>query len=130
MSKTTHIKKDKFLTAYAKNPNIKDCCELIKIARKTFYRWCEDDEEFKAKFEDIEEEGIDELERIAYERAKSYSDTLLIFLLKNKRKHIYGDKLAVDQTTKHKLPELTDDEIKRIDKAIFKHRTVDKKKKQ
>lgn len=96
------LKKDVFLREYSENPNISAVCEHpeIDISRSTFYRWKNKDPMFTENVEAAEEKGIDGLEAEAYRRALEGSDTLLIFLLKNKRKKVYGDKLEVDATVK------------------------------
>lgn len=58
----------------------------------TYYRWRDEDPEFAAAVDEAIEEGTDVLEDIALRRAKKQSDTLVIFLLKARRRDKYGDK--------------------------------------
>ena len=50
------IKKESFIEAYKKTfGNITECCKACEIkTRKTYYRWLEDDPEFKEAIENIE----------------------------------------------------------------------------
>jgi hypothetical protein len=56
------------------------------------YEWRKKDEQFNADWDDAVEQGTDLLEDVAVRRAKDHSDTLLIFLLKARRKERYADR--------------------------------------
>jgi hypothetical protein len=58
------------------------------VARKNVYA-----KQFKADWEDAVEQGTDSLENAAVERAiKGKSDTMIIFLLKSRRKEKYAER--------------------------------------
>ena len=80
------------LSAFKNCANVTKACELVDIARATFYGWLRDDPEFKAAYEAAREEAIQVLEDEAIRRATiGGSDTLLIFLLKAARPQKYRD---------------------------------------
>lgn len=83
------------LVAYAKHGAVKFACEAVKIGRRTWYDWIEADPAFGARVLEVSEEVTDELEAEAVKRAKDGSDTLLIFLLKSKRRAEYGDRQTI-----------------------------------
>ena len=80
-----------FLSTLRKTANVKDSCEVAKIARRTAYDRRETDLPFADSWDEAVEEACDNLETIAWERARKSSDLLLIFLLKAHRRHKYGD---------------------------------------
>ncbi|MEK0082315.1 hypothetical protein [Benzoatithermus flavus] len=54
------------------------------------------DEQFARDWDRAVEAGTDILEDVAVERAKSGSDSLLVFLLEGRRRETWGDKLQSD----------------------------------
>lgn len=111
-SKKTPAKIKKFLDSLRENGNVSKAAQAAKVSRQTPYNWAAEDEDFKAEWEEAEEEGVDRIEEEAYRRAvygveeplhhqghltghtvQKYSDTLLIFMLKSKRREVYGDKV-------------------------------------
>jgi AcrR family transcriptional regulator len=87
-----------FLRAYAKLGNTSEALTLAGVSRRTVYRLRDTDELFKQALSDAEEDGADELEGIAKQRAKAGSDVLLMFLLKGLRPWIYRDNHHVIST--------------------------------
>lgn len=59
--------------------------------RSTAYRWRHEDPDFAAGWDAAVESGTDVMEDIAHERAKNMSDTLMIFLLKSRRREKYSE---------------------------------------
>lgn len=84
--------KDRAVRAFRKYQTIKHAAAAIEVHRTTIHRWKRTDPEFAAAMEDAEEDGTDDLEREAIRRAKDGSDTLLIFLLKARRRERYGER--------------------------------------
>ena len=89
----TPEKREKFLIALGKMPNISSACRQVGIARHTAYNHRKTDAEFKAAWDDAIEIGVDALEEVAMKRAKKESDTLLIFLLKAHRPEKYRERV-------------------------------------
>lgn len=106
----TAKRKERFLDALRSHGVVKYGAEAAGISRQTAYDWRRADEEFAQKWEDALEDGVDELERVAFERAKAGSDTLAIFLLKYNRKYKYLDHF---ERIEREMGELRE-ELKRI----------------
>lgn len=80
-----------FLERLAASPNVSAACRAAKVSRKHAYATRKADPEFAEAWADAHAESIDELEEIAYVRAKLESDTLTIFLLKSHRPDVYRE---------------------------------------
>jgi len=87
-----------FLRAYAKTGNVSQALTMAGVSRRSVYKLREADDEFRQALSDAEEDGADELEDIARQRAKAGSDVLLIFLLKGLRPWKYRDNHHVVNT--------------------------------
>jgi len=87
--------KARALVAFGVAGTVKGACEAAKIGRRTWYDWMEADPSFAARVVDLTEEVTDELEEEAIARAKSGSDTLIIFLLKSRRPGQYRERQEV-----------------------------------
>jgi hypothetical protein len=114
-----------FLRAYAKNGNIKEALNLAGVSRRAVYKLRDIDEEFRQAIEDALEDGADELEDIARQRAKAGSDVLLMFLLKGLRPWKYRDNhhvvntnaptdFVIDLSTADDSPHITDVSTKNV----------------
>lgn len=109
--------KPDFLAALEQEGLVNVACKAAGIARSTAYLHREQDEAFAAAWQEVEDAVTDELELEARRRAKEgveshkydkdgnllwtetkYSDTLLIFLLKARRPHVYRDNVKVEHT--------------------------------
>ncbi len=92
MTKVTPEKKAKFLSVLAEGGSVTLAARAIGVARKNVYAWRNKDEQFNADWDDAVEQGTDLLEDVAVRRAMDHSDTLLIFLLKGRRKERYAER--------------------------------------
>ncbi len=88
---TKNLKQKRFLEVYRNCANIRMSCDEIGITRRQFYRWRDEDPDFKEQLQVLGEDATESLEKIAWERAQSTSDTLLIFLLKALRPEKYRE---------------------------------------
>ena len=66
--------------------NISKACEKLKISRRTFYNYIQEDKEFKEAVEEIEESLIDLGESELYNQITEGNVTAIIFFLKTKGK--------------------------------------------
>lgn len=96
------------------NGIVTSACASIGLARSTFYKWKEDDEEFAKAVDELQEVAIDFVESKLMEKIKGVnvqgkedvyfqppSDTAIIFYLKTKgKKRGYVEKQEIDHTTK------------------------------
>ena len=87
----TPEKKSVFLETLRDGNSVATAAKRIGVSRKTVYEWRKADDEFRAEWETALEEGTDGLEDVAIKRAKEGSDTLLIFMLKARRREVYAD---------------------------------------
>ena len=103
------IRQQAVLEAYEIYGTVAKACEVARVARSEHYRWLRN-KRYAARFREAEEHAIQALETEARRRAMvgiekpifykglaiahihSYSDGLLMFLLKAKRPDIYRDR--------------------------------------
>ena len=85
-----------FLKCLADTSNIAAACRAAGVDRSTAYRHRARCRVFRRKWAELQEESVDLLEAELRRRALSQDDrashTLLMFLLKAYRPHVYGDK--------------------------------------
>ena len=118
MSRTTarvaQRKKKSFLEALTRTCNVSASCEMAGLARETAYYWKSRDPDFGAAWGEAMERGLDALEDEVMRRAKDgvaepvyyqgrvvgetsrYSDVLAMFILKSKRRDVWGEKQQLD----------------------------------
>lgn len=102
---------DRFFEELAKSARVCKSCELANISYSEVYRRRQIDEDFRKRFEDAYEQGVQRLEDEAVRRAMvgvdepvfykgeevakitRYSDTLLTFLLKGNRPDKYKERV-------------------------------------
>lgn len=102
-----------FLDTLRDGASISAACLAAGYGRASAYEWREQDQTFKAAWDDAAEEGTDRMEDEAYRRAvrgttkpvyqgkervgevQEYSDTLMIFMLKARRREKFSDKHVV-----------------------------------
>ena len=83
---TLSDKKRKFIEVLEKNNfNVSDTCKKLKIARRTYYYWLED-EEFSQSIDDSKETEIDGVESELHKLIKAGVPSAIIFYLKTKGK--------------------------------------------
>lgn len=76
---------------------IANACEVVGVSRGTFYNWCKEDEEFKARVDEINEDTLDFVESKLLENIKKGEVTSIIFYLKTKgRNRGYQEKAEID----------------------------------
>ena len=106
MSKSNKIQQNKklLLKALEKSMGIvSKACEIAKLDRSTFYKYYNEDEQFKQDVDNMQEYVLDFAESKLLENIKDKKETSIIFYLKTKgRKRGYVEKQDVDITTKGK----------------------------
>jgi len=128
--------KKRFLEHFAVYGNVLRAAQAARVQRTQIYRWLEDDEEFTTayRFAELEAtevlefearrravDGVDKQRRVYDSRGNlideytetSYSDTLLIFLLKARAPEKYRDRYQVEHTGSLQVTEELDDVISR-----------------
>lgn len=87
------------MRALARGGSITLAADAAGISRNALNVWKREDDEFAAEMADAIEQGTDRLEDAAVERAiNGNSDTMLIFMLKGRRRDRWGDKQQVAHT--------------------------------
>lgn len=99
---TTAKNKERLLIELEKTLGIvTSACKICNLDRVTFYNYYNNDEEFKAKVDSINEQTIDFAENSLLKQIKAGDTTATIFYLKTKgRKRGYEDQRYIDLTTK------------------------------
>lgn len=93
--------KKKFVLAMTKSlGNVSRACEIVGISRNTYYRYIEEDPDFKLKIEDIHEKSKDFAESKLLQHINEGDKTCLIFYLKTKCKD-RGYVERAEQIVKH-----------------------------
>lgn len=100
----------RFLEEFEKTALVIEACRRADVARSTVYERRKTDKEFAAAWQEIEDNVVERMEAEAHRRAvdgverrsydkdgnlireeQVYSDTLLMFLLKARRPHVYRE---------------------------------------
>ncbi len=110
-------KKESFLETLRRSCNVTASCEIAGLARETAYHWRRVDPTFSSAWDEALGQGLDALEDEIMCRAKDgvvepvfyqgqvvgetrrYSDTLAMFILKSKRREVWGKKKEITATT-------------------------------
>lgn len=77
-------------------PVLTSALKRARIGRTSYYDWIAADPIFKQAVKDAIEEGLDALEDALIERGLATDTTAAIFMLKSRRRDIYGDKATVN----------------------------------
>lgn len=103
------------------NPIIQIACQKSGVSRATFYRWRNEDEEFKKQTETAIQDGIllinDLAESQLLAAIKDQNLTAIIFWLKNHHTD-YADKIQVSTDQKPIDSNLTPEEEKLVKRAL------------
>jgi hypothetical protein len=83
---------DAFLTSYRVYPNVGNSCAIAGISRATFLNWKKKCARFREEVEHAHEDGLDAIEYRMMQRAKEKDTLAGIFILRNQRPDVYGDK--------------------------------------
>ena len=87
MNKSRHIKKESMIKALEQSLGIVTvACKKAEIPRSTFYKWLNEDEEFKKQVIDIENIALDFAESQLHKQISDNSTSATIFYLKTKGK--------------------------------------------
>jgi len=92
-TKRTDRARETFLEAMRETCNVSHSARVAGLGRRTVYEWRDDDADFKAAWEDAEEEAADRLEKVARDRAIDGSDRMLEILLKAHRPEKFVERL-------------------------------------
>jgi hypothetical protein len=91
---TTKPAAERFLDGLRACGSIRQACRQTGVTRSTVYEWRNADPEFRARWDEALEQGLDALEDEGMRRAFAGSDRLLMYMLSNRRKSVYGNRAA------------------------------------
>jgi hypothetical protein len=100
----TNRARETFLAQLRLCPNVSAASRAAGISRSAAYAWKRDDEAFAAEWEDAENEALDDLEQVAWERAKDQSDRMMEILLKAHRPDKYVERRLLGSDPENPLP--------------------------
>jgi hypothetical protein len=104
--------RDVFITKLAEAPDVSGAAQAAGVDRRYVYRERDKNPEFLRRWDDALEQSLDRAEKEMYRRAvdgteepiyyqgdkvgsiRRFSDTLLIFMLKSRRRAIYGERIT------------------------------------
>ena len=87
MDKSRHLKKESILKSLENSLGVVTvACKQTGTPRSTFYKWLNEDEEFKKEVEDIENIALDFAESQLHSQMKDGNTSATIFYLKTKGK--------------------------------------------
>jgi hypothetical protein len=90
-------RQEDFLMMYRRSGTIRSACKLARLRREVVDNWRSNDKIFREKVQRAELEYTEYLERIAFQRAESKSDLLLMFTLK-KRDPSYRENFKMEHS--------------------------------
>jgi hypothetical protein len=82
---------DRFFEVFEDSGLVVEAAKAAGISRTQVYRTKAEDEDFAARWAEVEEWSTEQLEQIAYKRAADGDTTLVIFLLKARRPDVYRE---------------------------------------
>lgn len=87
-------KADKAIEVLSRGDGAKAAAEAVGVTRRTLYNWRDQNENFRDRWDDAQEGITDTIERTAMRKAIEDRDTtLLIFLLKTRRRNVYQERV-------------------------------------
>jgi len=96
-NKTEHLKKGMLEALTTSLGIVSTACETVGISRTTYYKYYNEDTEFKNQADDVSEIAIDCAESKLFELVKAGNITAIIFFLKTKgKKRGYVERQELD----------------------------------
>ena len=101
MNKSEQLKKESLLKALEKSLGIvSTACEAVNISRTTYYKYYNEDKDFKRSVDSISDIALDCAESQLFELIKEKNVTAIIFYLKTKgKKRGYIEKQEVNHNS-------------------------------
>ena len=79
--------KEEFLDHFAKSlALVASACRKTGISRQTFYRWYDNDDDFRQKVDDVRELAKDSVEASIFDKIRNGDTTMMIFYAKTRMK--------------------------------------------
>ena len=96
------------LDALREWPTFSHAARKARIARSTLSQWRREDQAFNVAVLAAQDEGFDAIEDKLVDQTKRGDTTAMIFLLKGRRRPIYGDKVDVSLKIREKAESLAE----------------------
>lgn len=103
-----------FLTLLAKTGSVREAYRGAKVTRQAAYLYRAESAEFKQKWDNAMEEGVEGLILEAHRRAMNGSDSLLKWLIQSYRGRVYKERIELDLRLIEQLSEqlgLNEDDV-------------------
>lgn len=98
-TKWTDRTREAFLAVLRETCNVSEAARSANVSRSSAYAHRDTDPDFARAWEDAEQEAVDKLEAVAWQRATAeQSDRILELLLKAHRPEKYKDRSAVEHS--------------------------------
>jgi len=103
MTKTDILKGNLLISLEKSLGVVTSACKSVECSRETFYKYCKEDEEFKAKVDELSNITLDFAESQLHKQIQDGNTTATIFYLKTKgKKRGYVERTEVQQETTFK----------------------------
>jgi hypothetical protein len=100
LTQLTPKKREQYLAHLADGQSVTAASKAIGMTRQAMYARRKLEPDFAADWEDAVEAGTDGLEDEAIRRAKTGSDTMLIFMLKGRRPEKFKERVSTELSGK------------------------------
>lgn len=89
---------DTFIAALQEHGTVTAACKVAGISRVTAYQHRKDHPDFAERWDDVNESNVDQLEQKAMEIALNGEPRMIEFLLRHRRRDVYGDQVRHELT--------------------------------
>ena len=120
MATKTDILKRNLLEALEKSLGVvTTACKIVDCNRSTFYKYYNNDQDFKASVDELQNLTLDFAESQLHQQIKDGNTTATIFYLKTKgKKRGYIERKEVEMTAEVSTSKLTNEAKKKIDDIL------------
>lgn len=120
MATKTDILKRNLLEALEKSLGVvTTACKIVDCNRSTFYKYYNNDQDFKASVDELQNLTLDFAESQLHQQIKDGNTTATIFYLKTKgKKRGYVERREVEMTAQVSTSKISDEARKKIDDIL------------
>lgn len=120
MATKTNILKTNLLEALEKSLGVvTTACKIVDCNRSTFYKYYNNDQEFRASVDELQNITLDFAESQLHQQIKDGNTTATIFYLKTKgKKRGYVERKEVEMTAQVSTSKISDEAKKKIDDIL------------
>jgi len=120
MATKTNILKTNLLEALEKSLGVvTTACKIVDCNRSTFYKYYNNDQDFRASVDELQNLTLDFAESQLHQQIKDGNTTATIFYLKTKgKKRGYVERKEVEMTAQVSTSKISDEAKKKIDDIL------------